>query len=254
MDITDTRRHDGPSVTLKRLISRPACRSDLRSTYSGPAHRTLVPLGRGWHRLGRSTQYDRRMHAAAVSTAPLCAGQQQTPRLLGVILGRRPLGDLPSRPGRRSAGRHSGVWGPPAGAACYGYLGIGAFRAAKQPRYCVYCAAMDYAVFSDESRHTEGRYRSLAAVSLPAGEVVALTELLRSELQLDRYGELKWRNVRRAWSRDHAIAAVDVLLAHVASGVRADVLTWDTQDSRHDVRTATTSQTTSACSSTFIVC
>ena len=94
---------------------------------------------------------------------------------------------------------------------------------------------MDFAVFSDESRHTEGRYRSLAAVSLPAGEVVALTELLRSALQLDHYGELKWKNVRRAWSRDHAIAAVDVLLAHVAYGVRADVLTWDTQDSRHDV-------------------
>lgn len=94
---------------------------------------------------------------------------------------------------------------------------------------------MDYAVFSDESRHTEGRYRSLAAVSLPAGEVVALTELLRSALQLDRYGELKWKNVRRAWSRDQAIAAVDMLLAHVASGIRADVVTWDTQDSRHAV-------------------
>ena len=94
---------------------------------------------------------------------------------------------------------------------------------------------MDYAVFSDESRHTEGRYRSLAAVSLPAGEVVAFNELLRSELQLDRYGELKWKNVRRGRSRDRAIAAVDVLLAHVTSGVRADVLTWDTQDRRHDV-------------------
>ena len=94
---------------------------------------------------------------------------------------------------------------------------------------------MDYAVFADESRHTEGRYRSLAAVSLPAGEVVALTELLQSVLQFDRHGELKWNNLRRAGSRDRAIAAVDVLLAHITSGVRADVLTWDTQDSRHDV-------------------
>lgn len=94
---------------------------------------------------------------------------------------------------------------------------------------------MDYAVFSDESRHTEGRYRSLAAVSLPAGEVVALSELLRNALRFDRHGELKWKNLRRAGSRDRAIAAVDVLLAHIASGVRVDVLTWDTYDSRHDV-------------------
>ena len=33
----------------------------------------------------------------------------------------------------------------------------------------------------------------------------------------------------------HTIAVVDVLLAHVTSGVRADVLIWDTQDSRHDI-------------------
>ena len=94
---------------------------------------------------------------------------------------------------------------------------------------------MDYAVFSDESRHTEGRYRSLAAVSLPAGEVGAVTELLQNALQTDSYGEFKWRNVRRAGNKDRAIAAVDVLLAHISSGVRVDVLTWDTQDSRHDV-------------------
>ena len=94
---------------------------------------------------------------------------------------------------------------------------------------------MDYAVFSDESRHTEGRYRSLAAVSVPAGAVVALTERLQHALQLDSYGELKWKNIRRGRKRNRAIAAVDVLIAHVATGVRVDVLTWDTQDSRHDV-------------------
>ncbi len=94
---------------------------------------------------------------------------------------------------------------------------------------------MDYAVFSDESRHTEGRYRSLAAVSLPAGEVSAVTELLQNVLQTESYGELKWRNIRRAGNKDRAIAAVDVLLAHIVSGVRVDVLTWDTNDRRHDV-------------------
>ena len=94
---------------------------------------------------------------------------------------------------------------------------------------------MDYAVFSDESRHTEGRYRSLAAVSVPARGVVALTERLREALQLGDFGELKWRNVRRTGNGDRAIAVVDVLLAHVATGVRAGVLIWDTHDSRHSV-------------------
>ena len=108
-------------------------------------------------------------------------------------------------------------------------------RAATRPRYCVYYAGMDYAVFSDESRHTEGRYRSLAAVSVPAKRVVDLSRCLRDALQLDSYRELKWRNVRRAGNSDRAIEVVDVLLAHVTDGVRADVLTWDTQDNRHDV-------------------
>ena len=94
---------------------------------------------------------------------------------------------------------------------------------------------MDYVVFSDESRHTEGRFRSLAAVSLPAGEVGAVTELLQNALQTDSYGEFKSRNVRRAGNKDRAIATVDVLLTHISSGVRVDFLTWDTYDSRHDV-------------------
>ena len=92
---------------------------------------------------------------------------------------------------------------------------------------------MDYTVFSDESRHTEGRYRSLAAV--PAAEAAPFTERIRVALQLDRYGELKWRNIRRTGNRTRAIAAVDVLLANISSAVRVDVLTWDIHDSRHAV-------------------
>ncbi len=94
---------------------------------------------------------------------------------------------------------------------------------------------MDYAVFSDESRHTEGRYRSLAAVSVPVAHVVVLNKLLRDALQLDRRRELKWKNVRRPGDRDRAVAALDVLLAQTVTGVRVDVLTWDTHDSRHNV-------------------
>ena len=67
---------------------------------------------------------------------------------------------------------------------------------------------MDYAVLLDESRHTEERYRSLAAGSVPALEVVALTERLQDALPLDRYCDLKWRDRRREGSRIRAIPTI----------------------------------------------
>ena len=59
---------------------------------------------------------------------------------------------------------------------------------------------MDYAVFSDEIRHTEGRYYSLAAVSLPAGEVGALTDLFRNATRRrhERHPSVKWSKLTRA--------------------------------------------------------
>ena len=83
---------------------------------------------------------------------------------------------------------------------------------------------MDYAVLADESRRSEGRYRALAAGSVPAGDVVSLTERLQHALQLDNCGELKWKNGRRAGSRNRAVATVDVLLARIATGVPVDVI------------------------------
>ena len=75
----------------------------------------------------------------------------------------------------------------------------------------------------------------MAAVSVPARDVLSLTERLQYALQLHSYGELKRKNVSRAGSRNRAVAAVDVLLAHIATGVRVDVLTWNIDDSRQDV-------------------
>ena len=66
----------------------------------------------------------------------------------------------------------------------------------------------------------------------PGRNVVSITERRQDALQLDSYGELKWKNVRRATSRNRAVAAVDVLLAHIATGVPVDGLTWNPRDSR----------------------
>lgn len=96
---------------------------------------------------------------------------------------------------------------------------------------------MDYASFSDESRHSQGRYRSIAAVSLPAELVVGMSKQLAAILDCANCKELKWGSVGYRGTRDvdRAIVAVDFLLEHITQGVRADVLTWDTSDDRHDV-------------------
>lgn len=101
-------------------------------------------------------------------------------------------------------------------------------------------SSTDYVVFSDESRHTEGRFRSIAAVSLPCNppsHVVDLTAELADALECTTKGELKWLNVgRRARTNvARATAAIDFLLSHLPQGLRCDVVVWDTTDSRHAV-------------------
>ena len=101
-------------------------------------------------------------------------------------------------------------------------------------------SSTDYVVFSDESRHTEGRFRSIAAVSLPSNppsRVVDLTAELGDALECTTKGELKWLNVgRRARTNvPRAIAAIDLFLSHLSQGLRCDVVIWDTTDSRHSV-------------------
>ena len=83
---------------------------------------------------------------------------------------------------------------------------------------------IEYAAFSDESRHTEGRYRSIAAVSLPAKLVVSLSDRFKELLQLGRRRELKWGRVgerRPTYDADRAIAAIDFLLTQIANGMAA---------------------------------
>ena len=98
----------------------------------------------------------------------------------------------------------------------------------------------EYVVFSDESRHTAGRFRSIAAVSLPASPHRAVTNLSRElgdAMECSSKGELKWYNVGRSGRSNvaRANAATDFLFSRLGSGLRLDVLIWDTEDARHDV-------------------
>lgn len=95
---------------------------------------------------------------------------------------------------------------------------------------------MEYGVFSDESRYDRGRFRSIAAVSLPATSVLPVTERLACSLEECGLPELKWTRLGdRSYTVRCAIAFVDHLLAALDDGIRVDVLIWDTEDARHRV-------------------
>ncbi len=52
-----------------------------------------------------------------------------------------------------------------------------------------------YAAFSDESRHTEGTFRSITAVSRPAACVIAVSDRMRALLRKRGVRESKWHDL-----------------------------------------------------------
>ncbi len=84
---------------------------------------------------------------------------------------------------------------------------------------------MEYAVFADERRYDHGRFRSIAAVSLPAGTVVDLSTRLAGALATAGVTELKWSGLgARAAVVRCATAFVHLLLEEIPNGLRADVV------------------------------
>ena len=99
---------------------------------------------------------------------------------------------------------------------------------------------MEYVVFSDESRHTDGLFRSIAAVSFPYSsqdQFIALSDELQGSLECASKGELKWKEVggRGRNNIKRAKAVVDFVLLKLSQGLRIDILIWDINDSRHSV-------------------
>ncbi len=99
---------------------------------------------------------------------------------------------------------------------------------------------MEYVAFSDESYHTHGIFRSIAAVSLPYSspdQYIALSDELRCKLKCTTKGELKWKNVgsRGRNNIKRAKAIVDFVLSKLSLELRIDILIWDINDSRHSI-------------------
>lgn len=94
----------------------------------------------------------------------------------------------------------------------------------------------DFVAFSDESS-VGGRHRSIAICTLPHDNLAEINAELDGILNHCNVREFKWQKVRNAKYRFAALKIVDCAFRHVAkSGLRIDVLTWDTQDARHLIR------------------
>ena len=93
-----------------------------------------------------------------------------------------------------------------------------------------------HCAFSDESGYNIGQYRSIAMVSLPHRNLETLDEKIHTILESSNLREFKWKNLNDAKMRFCATKIVNYVVEQAVGGeFRVDVLTWDTEDSRHKV-------------------
>lgn len=91
--------------------------------------------------------------------------------------------------------------------------------------------------FADESHHNVGRYRGVALVSMAIDVAPLINDRLISNLNTSNVRELSWHDLKSARMRFAAHKFIDTAIAAISDGsMRIDVLTWDTEDSRHAIR------------------
>jgi len=91
--------------------------------------------------------------------------------------------------------------------------------------------------FSDESHWNQGRFRSIGLVTTSVDLYTSLEEKLRCLLNESRVKEFKWEKLTRDKERLAAIKMCEFAVENACfSKLRVDVLIWDIQDSRHNVR------------------
>jgi hypothetical protein len=103
-------------------------------------------------------------------------------------------------------------------------------RAARRPEWT-------HAAYCDESGYTTGRFRALAAISLPRGSEPPARSAISDLLRDSGVKELSWKDLRGARERFASQKVVDLIFDQALRGVlRMDAVVWDTYDSRHNVR------------------
>lgn len=91
--------------------------------------------------------------------------------------------------------------------------------------------------YADESHYNVGRFRGIGLLSLPTSFVTSSISDLWEILRHSGVKELKWSKLNGAKARLAVVRALDWAVSKVIQGrMRLDVLVWDIQDRRHQVR------------------
>lgn len=86
--------------------------------------------------------------------------------------------------------------------------------------------------YADEAYWNQGRYRSVAAISLPKSAEAALTAQARRLLADSSLREFAWKKLRDARYGFGAKKLIDLTVGSLAI-MRVNVLVWDVEDTRH---------------------
>lgn len=93
-----------------------------------------------------------------------------------------------------------------------------------------------YVGFLDESHWNNGRYRSVAMISMPVEALPLLDDDLRVLMEASSVEAVEFKKVRTVKYHHAARKVFDCTIARAAAQqVKIDVLVWDTYDERHSI-------------------
>lgn len=86
--------------------------------------------------------------------------------------------------------------------------------------------------YSDETHHNFGRFKGIAVISASLDEATLASREVGTLLAEVNLSELKWEKLRTARDRVGALKIAELFFRKL-DVLRADILTWDIEDSRH---------------------
>lgn len=96
--------------------------------------------------------------------------------------------------------------------------------------------AITHIGFSDESHWNTGRFRSLGLVTIPINQLQNMENAVRELLDESDIHEFKWKGLRGDKEGCAADKMCELAVNNAGAEFRVDVLIWDTQDARHNVK------------------
>lgn len=94
-----------------------------------------------------------------------------------------------------------------------------------------------HVAFADESNYSKGRYRGLGVVSLEDKHLSMIRQELQKLLDESSIREFKWKNTGKGREKFAAQKLIKYAIEKANQRIiRLDLLTWDTEDSRHKIK------------------